>query len=212
MSTYDLEEQEQLASLKSWWNDNSGIVLTSITVILLTIAGWGGWSTYQRTQATQAGSIYEQLQKAARANDVKATRDAAGAILEKFPSTVYAPLAAMVSAKIHYQTGDLKTALAQFQWALEHAASSEIKAIARLRLASVLVDDNSIDEAAKLLEDKPSQGFEALFAFSRGDIFMVQKKPSDARTSYKVALNSTDKLEPTMRELIQLKMDALGDF
>jgi len=70
---------------------------------------------YQRSQSAQAAVLYDTLQKAARANDLKATRETAGAILENFPRSAYAPLAALVSAKVHFQAGDLKTARAQLQ-------------------------------------------------------------------------------------------------
>ena len=95
MSTYDLEEQEQLATLKAWWKDNGGLVVTGLAIILVLISAWNGWNWYQRSQSASAATMYEQLQHAARTNDVKAVRDTAGAILEQYPRTAYAPLAAL---------------------------------------------------------------------------------------------------------------------
>ncbi len=157
MSSYDLEEQEQLAELKAWWKTHGNTVLTGAIVVLLAVAAWNGWTWYQRTQAAQAGVLYDTLQKAARANDVKATRDAAGAILESYPRTTYAPLAALTSAKVHFQAGDLKTARAQLTWAVEHARNAQVRDIARLRLANVLLDDGAPDEALKALDAKPER-------------------------------------------------------
>lgn len=211
MSTYDLEEQEQLAALKAWWKQYSGLIAAIMIIVLLILTAWQGWSWYQRTQAAQAASIYEQLQKAVRASDIKASRDAAGSVLEQYPRTIYAPLAAMLSAKIHYQSGDLKTARVQLQWAIDHAPSIQFKSIARLRLANVLVDDKAPDDAAKLLEEKSAEEYEALFSIARGDIFLVQKKLQEAKAAYKSALSDTGKLEASMRELVQLKLDALGE-
>ncbi len=211
MSTYDLEEQEQLAALRAWWKQYSGIVTVVLIGILLTLSAWQGWNWYQRNQAGQAASIYEQLQKAVRVNDIKASRDATGSILEQYPRTIYAPLAALLSAKIHYQAGDLKTARVQLQWAVDHAPSIQFKSIARLRLANVLVDDQAPEEAAKLLEEKAIDEYEALFSIARGDILLSQKKLQEARTAYKSALNSPAKLDSSMRELVQLKLDALGE-
>src|SRR5712664_4731498 len=138
MSTYDLEEQEQLAALKAWWKEHGGAILLGATLVCAAIGAWNGWTWYQRSQAAQAAVLYDTLQKAARANDLKTTRETAGAILENFPRSAYAPLAALVSAKVQLQAGDLKTARAQLQWVIEHAGSDEIRAIATLRLASVL--------------------------------------------------------------------------
>jgi predicted negative regulator of RcsB-dependent stress response len=211
MSTYDLEEQEQLAAFKAWWKDNGNTVFTAAIVGLLAIAAWSGWTWYQRTQATQAGVLYDTLQKAARANDVKATRDAAGAILEGYPRTAYAPLAALTSAKVHFQAGDLKTARAQLAWVVEHARSAQVRDIARLRLCSALLDDGAPDEALKVLDEKPEPAFEALFAAQRGDVLVAQKKPADARAAYRAALDKADDKDGTLRETLRLKLDALGE-
>jgi predicted negative regulator of RcsB-dependent stress response len=149
MSTYDLEEQEQLAALKAWWKEHGGGVALAAILVACGIAAWNGWGWYQRSQAAQAATLYDTLQKAARANDVKTARDTAGSILENYPRSAYAPLAALVSAKVLFQAGDLKTARAQLQWVVDHAKSDEVRSIAALRLASVLLDDKEPDAALK---------------------------------------------------------------
>jgi predicted negative regulator of RcsB-dependent stress response len=209
MATYDLEEQEQLAAFKGWWQEHGGAILLGATLVLAAIGAWNGWMWYQRSQSAQAAVLYDTLQKAARANDLKTTRETAGAILENFPRSAYAPLAALVSAKIHFQAGDLKTARAQLQWVTEHSGSDEIRAIATLRLASVLLDDNEPDAALTILEAKPPPGFEALYASLRGDILVSQKKRSEARAAYKAALEKAE--AGTLRDALRLKLEALGD-
>ena len=209
MATYDLEEQEQLAALKAWWNDHGGAIILGATLVLAAVGAWNAWTWYQRSQSAQAAVLYDTLQKAARANDLKTTRETAGAILENFPRSAYAPLAALVSAKVQFQAGDLKTARAQLQWVIEHARSDEIRSIAALRLASVLLDDNEPDAALKILEAKPHPGFEALYASQRGDILATQKKRSEARAAYKTALEKAG--AGPLRDALRLKLDALGE-
>jgi len=209
MSTYDLEEQEQLAALRAWWKERGGGVALAAVLLAAAVAAWNGWTWYERSQAAQAAALYDTLQKAARANDVKATRDTAGSILENYPRSAYASLAALVSAKVQFQAGDLKTARAQLQWVTEHSKSDEIRSIAALRLANVLLDDKEPDAALKALEATPHPGFEALFAAQRGDILAAQKKREEARKAYKAAL---EKAEPgPLREVLRLKLEALGE-
>ncbi len=210
MSAYDLEEQEQLAALKAWWKDHGNGVIAIATLVLAAVAAWNGWNWYQRTQAAQAGALYDTLQKAARGNDVKAARDAAGSILENYPRTIYAPLAALISAKIQFQAGDLKTARAQLEWVVDHASSDEIRSIARLRLANVLLDDNAPEVALKVLEAKLEPSFEALYASQRGDILAAQKKIAEARAAYRTALEKSAPDNGALRETLRLKLDALG--
>lgn len=210
MSTYDLEEQEQLAALKAWWKQFGGVIIALIMFACVISAAWAGWNWYQRSQSGKAASLYEQMQKISRGGDLKAIKDAAGIILEDYPRTNYAAMAALISAKAHFQAGDLKTARAQLEWVLSNVRGAEIKAVARLRLASVLVDDNQAQDAVKLLEAKAEDGFEGLYAAGRGDAFVGQKKYAEAKSSYKAALESK-KLDQGMRELVQIKLDALGD-
>lgn len=210
MSTYDLEEQEQLAELKVWWKQHGNLVLTAITLALLAVAAWNGWTWYQRWNSGQAAGVYETLQKAARAGDTKAVREATGTILEKYSGTTYAPLAALVSAKVHFVTGDLKTARVQLQWAVDNAKQEEVRSIARLRLANVLMDDNALEESLKVLEAKPAAGFESLFAAARGDVLFAQKKFVEAKAAYKEAIDGADRKDGALRESLQIKLDALG--
>jgi predicted negative regulator of RcsB-dependent stress response len=210
MSAYDLEEQEQLAALKAWWKENGNLVLTALTLALLVVAAWNGWTWYQRTNSAQAAGIYETLQQAARSGDIKAARDSAGAILEKYSRTSYAPLAALVSAKVHFQAGDLKTARAQLEWVVANAGQDELRAIARLRLASVLSDDNEPEAALKILESGPAVGFEGLYAEARGDILYAQKKTFEARAAYLDAVARADGKDGAQRESLRQKLDAIG--
>jgi len=209
MSTYDLEEQEQLAALKAWWGEHGGGIVLGAILVAAAVAAWNGWTWYQRTQSAQAAALYDTLQKAARANDLKATRETSGSILENYPRSAYAPLAALVSAKVHFQAGDLKTARAQLQWVIERASSDEIRSIAALRLASVLLDDKEPEAALKVLEAKPHPSFEALYAAQRGDILSVQKKRAEARAAYKSALEKAE--AGPLRETLRLKLEALGE-
>ena len=210
MSTLDLEEQEQLAALKAGWQRYGNLLVGLLTLALLAFAAWNGWQWYQRSQSVQAASFYESLQKAARANDVKAARDSAGAILEQFPRTAYAPLAALVAAKVNFQAGDLKTAQIQLQWAIDNARSDELKSIARLRLAAVLVDQGSLDVALKVIDIKAASGFESLYGSMRGDLLLAQKRIPEAKAAYMAALGQVDKRDRALRDHIQLKLDALG--
>ena len=96
MAAYDLEEQEQLATLKAWWAENGNLVMTTLSLVLVVLAAWQGWNYYQRNQAAQASAAYDSVQKAARAGDLKQVRESAGAILERYPRTTYAAMAALV--------------------------------------------------------------------------------------------------------------------
>jgi predicted negative regulator of RcsB-dependent stress response len=210
MATYDLEEQEQLATLKAWWNDNGNLVMTVLSLVLIAFAAWQGWNYYQRNQAVQASALYGAVQKAAGASDLKQVRENAGALLEQYPRTAYAAMAALVSAKAHFQGGDLKTAHAQLAWVAENANDEAMQDIARLRLVSVMLDEKAYEDALKTLDAKHGAAFDAQFLAARGDVLVSQGKNEEALGAYKAALDKADAKDAGLRGSIQLRLDALG--
>ena len=210
MAAYDLEEQEQLAALKAWWQENGGLVVTALTLVLAVLAGWQGWNYYQRNQAVQASNLYSVVQKAAGEGNLKLVRENTGAILDGYPRTAYAAMAALVSAKAHFQAGDLKTARAQLAWVTENAKDEGLQDLARLRLASVMLDEKAYDDALKTLAAKHGAGFDALFLASKADVLVALGKKDEARSAYQAALEKTDAKDAALRGSIQLRLDALG--
>ena len=207
---YDLEEQEQLATFKGWWHDNGTKLLAAIAVVAIVGSGWQGWRIWQADQARQAGAQYEALVKAAQEGDAKALRDAGGTLVESFPRTLYASMGALVAARFHVERSDLKNAKAQLQWVVDRSSSDELRDLARLRLAAVLLDEKSHDEALALLEAKHAVPLEGQYAALKGDILVAKNKPADAKAAYRLALEKADAKSAGFRDSVQLRLDALG--
>ncbi|MGE5768710.1 MAG: YfgM family protein [Betaproteobacteria bacterium] len=210
MAHYDLEEQEQIDSLKTWWKMYGNLVTGVVVAASLAVIGWQGWNWYQRGQAAQASAIYAVLEQAVAARDAQRVKSAAGELAEKYGSTSYATLGALLAARQSFDAGDLKTAKAQLGWAAEHA-KDELKDLARLRLAAVLLDEQAFDEALKQLEATPAPAFAVRYLELKGDVLVAQGKKADARTAYKAALDKDQGGERPGRELLRQNLDNLGD-
>jgi predicted negative regulator of RcsB-dependent stress response len=207
---YNLEEQEQLDAIKSWWGQYGNFIVMAALAVAIAVAGYQGWRYYRQTQSVGAATLYGQLVEAARASDAKRVRDISAQIVDRYGSTVYGGLAALAAAKAAFTTGDLEAAEKQLRWAVERAKEPEQRDIARLRLAGVLLDQKKPDEALKMLDYKPIDTYVALYADMRGDVLSAQGKASDAAAAYRVAL---EKSEPSSayRQLVEIKLDALGE-
>jgi predicted negative regulator of RcsB-dependent stress response len=206
---YDIEEQEQLESLKAAWGKYGNALLGVVLVIALAAAGWNGWNWYQRRDAAGALVLFEVLQKAADAGQITRVTDAAGTILDEHPRSAYAPRAALIAAHAYVGAGDLKSARAELQWVIDKGKDDTLVPVARLRLAGLLLDQKNYDEALAALSSTPPAAFESLYADRRADILAAQGKRDQAITAYKDALA---KLDPAtdLRSSIQLKLDSLG--
>ena len=207
---YDLEEQEQIDALKAWWKEYGNLVVLAVLACLLTIAGFQGWRYYKGQQTERAAALFAQLGEAARANDAKKVQDIAAQIVEKHRSTPYAGMAALAAAKAGFTTGETDDAKKHLQWAMEKAREEEMREVARLRLAGILLDEKKYDEALKVLSTKPADAYAALYADLKGDILAAQGKPVEARAAYQLALEKSDAAS-RYRPLIELKLDALGE-
>ncbi len=210
MAHYDLEEQEQIDSLKTWWKMYGNLISGVVLAASLGVVGWQGWNWYQRGQAAQAAAVYGVLEQAVAARDGQRAKAAAGELTEKFGATTYAALGALAAARLSFDAGDLKTAQAQLGWVAEHGRD-ELRDIARLRLAAVLLDGQAYDEALKQLDAGHGAAFDARFAELKGDILAAQGKKAEARTAYQAALAKLDGKGGPYREVVQQKLDALGE-
>ena len=209
MAVYDLEEQEKLDDLKAWWEQNSKYVSAAVLVVALVVIGVQGWRWYQRTQAEQASVLYQAVSQAARANDVSKAKEPASQIVDRYARTAYAPRAALLYAKMLYDSGDKAGARAQLQWVVDHASGDELKAIARFRLAQAMLDEKQYDDALKTLDVKTDDAFAGLFADLKGDILAAAGKSAEAKSAYETALAKIDPKSP-YRAFVQVKFDALG--
>lgn len=205
---YDLEEQEQLASIRAWWEKYGNFILTVATVALLAIAAFNGWRWYERREAQQAAVVYDELLNALDGTDANKKKELAGTLIEHYGSTVYAPMAALQMARVYHDAGDSAAARAQLTWVIDKSGHEEYALIARVRLAGVLLDDKAYDDALKVLAVSVPASLATEFADRRGDILVAQNKFADARAAYQEALAKASPQNP-LRGLIQLKLDSL---
>src|ERR1700754_5260485 len=211
MSYHD--EQETLEGVKAWWERWGNATTWILLVAGVAAAAWNGWNYWQRHQAGEAAVLYDRLQQATAAGDKadKATVTRIATDMEdKFGGTAYAQMTALAAAKALYQAGDEPGAKAQLQWAADHAKDDEFKQIAKLRMASLLLDEKAYDQGLALLAEPQSDAFKGIVANRRGDLLAAQRKRDEARTAYKLALDSLAKDDSSARQLIQFKLDALG--
>ena len=223
MAAYDLEEQEQLSTIKAWWQQHGNLVTSVVVAVAVAVVGFRGWQWYQGSQAAQASAVFSVLQNAVSGKDAKRAREAAGELLDKFPGTAQAGYGALLSAKAQLDSGDLKTAKSQLSWAADSAKQDEVRDLARLRLAALLTDEKAFDEAQKQLQKEPLAAFAVEFADLRGDILALQGKKAEARAAWQGGI---DKLgqgdaakaegaeaqrEAGYRKLLTMKLESLGD-
>lgn len=205
---YDLEEQEQIANFKAFWGQYGNLISWVLIIALGSYAGYNFWNAHQRTQAAEASGLYDGLTEAIQANDKAKIQRITSDIEGKYGSTAYGQMAALAAAKAAFDANDLKTAKTQLQWAIDHG-DDEYKAIAKLRMSGVLLDEKAYDQALAQLNGEFPEQFAAEVLDRKGDILVAQNKVAEARTAYQGALDKMAKNHPG-RQVVQVKLDAIG--
>ena len=209
MATLDLQEQEQVEALKAWWKDNGKMVMLTLILVMGGIAAMQGWKSWKANQALAASTLFAELTKQIASGDPKRINDAAAAVVDNYGSSAYAPRASLLAAQVNMQARDAARAKTQLQWVIKHASEEGLKNVARINLATVLLDEKSYAEAQELLEAPHPDSFAGVYADLKGDVLGAQGKKEEARAAYQLALDKTD-AKSSYRSLIQMKLDALG--
>jgi len=205
---YDLEEQEQIANFKAFWDRFGNLISWVLIIALGSYAAYNYWNSHKGKQAAEASVLYSQLTDNMQAGDNAKVQRIAGDIEKQFGGTAYGQMAALSAAKAAFDANDLKTAKAQLQWAIDNG-NDEYKSVARLRLSGVLLDEKAYDQALALLNGEFLPQFAGEVADRKGDVLSAQNKLPEARAAYQAALDKMDKNNPG-RQLVQIKLDAIG--
>lgn len=210
MSAYSLEEQEKIDGLKTWWNRNGTMMIVLLALVVFTAGGVKAWQFYQQKQAHQAADLYALLQQVQASNDATKIHDAAQLVMTGYPSSGYAPRAALITAKTDMQQGNAKRAQQSLQWIIDNAKETALHDLARLRIAGILLDDGKYDDALRTISAPHGDSFAGLYLDRKGDILVATNKLSEARLSYQEAISKLSKTN-TYFNIVQMKLDALGE-
>ncbi len=210
MATHlDLEEQEQLDQLKAFWKQYGNLVTWVLILVLGGYAAWNGWNLYQRDQGAKAGSLYDELDRAAQEGDSERATRIFADMKERYPRATFTQQAGLVAARVAAEKGQYDAATASLAWVADKAGESEYRSIARLRLAGLLLDTKKYEEALKQLDAIDGPEFAALAADRRGDILLTQGKNAEAQAAYLKAWNAMDP-KVDYRRLVEAKLNLLG--
>jgi predicted negative regulator of RcsB-dependent stress response len=208
-SQLDLEEQEQLDELKHFWKRWGDLITWLLIAVLAGYAAWMTWQYWSNKQAVQSSAMYDTVERAAQAGDMAMLDRSVADIKDKFASTSYAQQAVLLAARVYQDKDRAADAKTQLSWVVDKASDPGYQALARLRLAALLIEEKAYDQARQQLSGKVPTSFEALMADRLGDIDMLQGKSADAVKQYQKAWKG---LEPSAeyRRLVAVKLAALG--
>ena len=183
MSDYETEEQ-QVEAIKEWWKQNGSSVLLGIGLGVGAILSWNGWQGYQESKAMEASDKYTEISEAVAAGDTGKVAAIADELRDDHGGSSFAAMASLLEAKVAAESDNLDVAAEQLQWVVDNSSLEELKTVAAIRKARVLLADGKAENALEVLPDVASGGFAGLAAEVRGDIHLALGQSEKAREAY----------------------------
>ncbi len=154
----EVDEDLRHDQLKKLWDRFGPFVIGLAILIVVATAGYRGWVYWQEKQAQASGDRYlaalELSDQGKHQEAITAFKD-----IQSSGSGGYPVLAALRIASEMAVTGDAKDAIAEYDAiAARSGVSDEIKALARLRAAALLVDTATLADLETRLGDLAGTG------------------------------------------------------
>ena len=209
MSLEELDEHERSERVREWVRKNVGSILIGLAAGIGLIYGLEQWSHHRNRTAGLAGDDYRAYAEAVEKKDAAAVATLGKTLRDKYPDSPYAALAALNDAAAAAADGKPDEALASLAWAEANVTMPELKELAMLRRARLLLATDKSDQALALASQISAEGYKALAAEVRGDALLALKRNAEAVTAYDEALMGLDAASPR-RQLVEMKRDDLA--
>jgi predicted negative regulator of RcsB-dependent stress response len=183
-----LTDDEQLEHVKRVVAENWAWVAGGVVLGAALIFGYRYYDSSRNERALRAAAQFDDMTAALEHNDKARSRQIADGLIKDFPSSPYADQAQLVLARLFVEEGQLAAAAMPLTRVMNESKDTELRHIARLRLARVLIDAGKPDEALKTLAEDSPGAFAALTHEVRGDAFQAKKDVKSAMAEYQQAL------------------------
>lgn len=207
MQEFETEEQ-QVEAVKKWLKDNSVSLLLGLFIGLGGIFGWREYQQNQVEHNMQASDLY--LSVTEQIGQGKTLEEAEEHKLDKlyteYKDTPYASLVSLALAKYEYDKNNPEKAIEKLRWVVDNA-NDELKYIAALRLAKVLLEQKQFEQLEKLLAMNAPESFSSAYDEIRGDYHYAQGNKSKAKEFYDKAMKQKDRAGD---RFLKFKQDATG--
>ena len=206
---HQIDEYEQGERVRTWLRNNGSSLVGGIAIGLALLFGWKWWEGQATVKQHEAATEYHAFAKALEAGEADKAAAHATVLREQYGDLPYGELAALRSAAKLHRDGKPAEALDALAKVAGEGVDPALAALAKLRAASILVDDGKSEDALKRLDADVERIYPALAAEIRGDAEMLLGRRDAARAAYEKALASLD-IAAATRQMIEMKLTDAG--
>ena len=183
-----LSEKEQIDQMRSWWSEYGGYVIFGIAAGALLLFGINYYQNSKLEAQLKASALYESLTNHVVDGNLDQAEVVAGELGTTFADTTYAAQAKLAIARLYMDKNRDQDAADALDALLQGSASEQLKQLARLRLARVLLYQDKAQEVVDLLEGQDAPGFAASYGEVLGDAYHALGRIAEAEAAYQAVL------------------------
>lgn len=199
-------EEEQLEAFRAWWKEYGAYVIGGVVLGGLVLFGINYQSSSRLAAQQEASALYDQLTDEVVDGDLEAAEAVATQLADEYASTVYLAQSKLAMARLYMDENRDEDAANTLRSLIELDGADELKQVARLRLAKVLLYQDKPDEAIAVVDESPTDAFAARFAEVRGDAYVQLEDFEAARAAYQDALAQPNASQTVDQGYLRLKL------
>jgi len=200
-----LSEKEQIEQMRSWWSEYGGYVIVGIAAGALLLFGVNYYKNSKLNEQLEASALYESLTTHVVDGNLEQAEVVADQLGTTFADTTYSAQAKLAIARLYMDNNRDQDAADVLNRLLDGAASAELKQVARLRLARILLYQDKPQEVVDLLEAQDTPAFAAVYGEALGDAYHALGRIADAQAAYQAVLLDPLSQGTVDQQLVQWK-------
>lgn len=206
-----LSEKEQIDRMRSWWKENGAYIVVGVLIGVGGIFGLNQWRSGQLGSQIEASTLFEALAEEIANNRLEPAESLVAGMYADYPDTIYADQSRLAMARLYMDQGRDQDAAATLEALLTGDGNAEMKLVARLRLAKILLFQDKPEEVLTLLDGQTDTGMSARFNEAIGDAHAELGNYPAAEEAYRAALSDPMASQLVDSALLQMKISDLPD-
>ena len=199
-------EKEQIEEIRAWWSKYYLAVLAGVAVAIGAMLGFNYYKDAKFAQQVAASELFEQLAEHVGAGNLDAAESVASDLVSEYPGTVYAAQSRLAMARLYMDKNRDQDAVDTLNELLLMRGGEDLRGVARLRLARVLLYQEKAQQVIELLQAADDPAFAGLYDEVRGDAYRLLGDYSSAAEAYRRAMADPASNSVIDRPLIQMKL------
>jgi predicted negative regulator of RcsB-dependent stress response len=183
-----LSEKEQIDQIRGWWSEYGGYIIFGVAAGALLLFGWNYYQDSKLEAQLEASALYESLTNSVASGNLEQAEIAADELGTSFADTTYEAQSKLAMARLYMDKNRDQDAADALSALLAGSASPELKNLARLRLARILLYQDKAQEVVDLLEGQEHAGFAPAYNEVLGDAYHALGRVAEAETAYQAVL------------------------